>query len=256
MIKNKLKDKLKNGDTAIGTFVMCNSPEIVEIVGITGFDFVVLDTEHGPLSIESTQNLIRAAEVRGITPITRITESSETTVLRSLDVGAYGIQVPQVNDAHTASEIVKFSKYYPKGIRGIAMPRSGDYGNVDVSKYIENANDETIIIVHCENKQSLDNLDEIAKVPGIDVIFLGPYDMSQSLGIPGQVNHPYIQEAAQRVIKVCRQNGIAAGTFVGNGEEARKKAEQGFQYIIMGMDVTLFSNVCKYEISRAKSKEF
>ena len=97
MFHNKLKQTLKNGGTAIGMFITCDSPDIVEVVGLTGFDFIIIDTEHGPLSVETTQNLIRSAELRGMTPITRVTEQSETTILRSLDAGAHGIQVPQVN---------------------------------------------------------------------------------------------------------------------------------------------------------------
>lgn len=254
MIQNRLKKIIKEGKQAFGTFVMCNSPDIVEIIALSGFDFIVIDTEHGPLTVESTQHLIRAAECRGMTPITRVTEGSETTILRSLDVGAHGIQVPQVNTPEIAESIVKSAKYFPMGKRGIAMPRAADYGTVNPMKYFSHENEETLIVAHCENKQGLDNLDEIVKTPGVDIVFLGPYDMSQSLGIPGQVNHPMIEEVAERVLKACKAAGKAAGIFVGNGEQAKLRAEQGFQYITIGMDVTLFASVCRNEISKAKEK--
>lgn len=254
MIKNKLKQLLKGGEVAFGTFVMCNSPDVVEVIAISGFDFIVIDTEHGPLSIESTHNLIRAAELRGITPITRVTEGKETTIIRSLDVGAHGIQVPQVNDKRTAENIVKYSKYFPEGIRGIALPRASDYGAVHPIEYFKLENEETLIIVHCENKIGLENLEQIAEVPGIDVIFLGPFDMSQSLGIVGQVNHPMIEEVAERVLWISKSAGKAAGIFVSDGEQAKLRAKQGFQYITIGIDVSLLGKACRNEINKAKSQ--
>ncbi len=252
MFHNKIKSTIQNGGTAIGTFFTCNAPDLVEIIALSGFDFVVIDTEHGPLSIESTINLIRAAELRGITPITRTTNTMESTILRSLDVGSHGIQVPQVPNAEIAKQIVKSAKYFPIGNRGLAMPRSSDYGIHPPMEYFKHTNRETMIIVHCENEESLNNIDEIAQIPEIDVIFLGPFDMSQSLGIPGEVNHPLIKEAANKVIRVCQANGKAAGIFVSSGEQAKIKMQEGFQYITIGMDTTLFSKICSQEISKAK----
>lgn len=248
MFENKLKNIFQSGDAAIGSFITCNSPDLIEIMALSGFDFVVIDTEHGPVSVESTQHLIRAAEVQGITPITRVTESSESTILRSLDVGAHGIQVPQVNNKNTALNIVKSTKYFPVGNRGLALARSGNYGIVNPLDYFKKANEETMIIVHCENKVCLDNLEEIVKIPEIDVVFLGPFDMSQSLGIPGQINHPLIEEACNKVVDICKNAGKVAGIFVLDGSQAKLRAKQGFQYITIGLDTTLFSKVCKNEI--------
>lgn len=252
MFQNKIKNALKEGSTVIGTFLTCNAPDLVEIMGLSGFDFVVIDTEHGPMSVESTVNLIRAAELRGLTPITRVTNSMDSTILRSLDVGAHGVQVPQVNNAEIAKHIVKSTKYFPIGNRGLAMPRSSDYGAHPPIDYFNHTNEETMIILHCENKEGLANIEEIAKIPEVDVIFLGPFDMSQSMGVPGEVNHPLVQEAAQRVVEVCKANGKAAGIFVTDGEQAKMKIAEGFQYIAMGLDITLFSKVCKSEIDKIK----
>ncbi len=250
MFYNKLKQTLKDGGTAIGMFITCDSPDIVEVVGLTGFDFIIIDTEHGSLSVETTQNLIRSAELRGITPITRVTEQSETTILRSLDVGAHGIQVPQVNNKSIAEGIVKATKYFPLGNRGLALARASEYGLIDAMEYFEKSNEETLIVAHCENKQGLDNLEEIVKVPEIDVIFLGPFDMSQSLGIPGQIYHPMIEAAAERVLKLSHSSGKAAGIFVSNGEQAKLRIQQGFQYVALGLDITLFASACKNELKK------
>jgi 4-hydroxy-2-oxoheptanedioate aldolase len=245
MIQNKLKEIFARGGTALGTFVTLDSPDVVEILALAGFDFVVLDNEHGPLTHATSQNLIRAAELRGITPIVRIPNAFESTILHTLDVGAHGIQVPQVNDAETAKAIVSRSKYKPGGSRGVAFPRSADFGLTDISRYFEHENSQVIIVTHCENTAGLENLDAICQIPEIDVIFLGPYDMSQSMGITGQVSHPKILEAARKVAGTAKKYGKAAGIYAGSGEAARDWARQGFQYITVGMDIVLFGEKCK-----------
>jgi 4-hydroxy-2-oxoheptanedioate aldolase len=253
MFKNKLKEALKNGETKFGTFSILNSEEIVEIIGLSGFDFVIIDTEHGPGSIESSIGLIRAAESKGITPIIRVTEPSVTTILRSLDIGSHGILVPQVNDKETAENIVKSAKYYPVGNRGVAFARSADYGNGnDTKEYFKMSNEETMIIAQCESKEGLENLEEIIKVPEVDAIFFGPFDMSQSLGIPGQLTSKQIEDVAEKILKVCKDNGKAAGIFVADGEQAKKRAEQGFQFIGLGMESMLICNAFKKELNLAK----
>jgi len=253
MVNNKLKKIFAEGKTALGTFVLCNAPDLVEVIGITGFDFVIIDNEHGPMGQESSQHLIRAAELRGITPIVRIPNSMESTILHTLDVGAHGIQVPQVNDPETAKDIISRSKYYPLGRRGVAFPRSADYGQTDISKYFDSANNETMVVVHCENQACLENLDAICQIPGIDVIFLGPYDMSQSMGITGQVTHPRIQEAAEKVVATSKKHGKVAGIFAGSGAIAKERAAQGFQYIALSMDTVLFAAKCKQEVEAFRS---
>ena len=233
----------------MGSFVTCNTPDFVEILALAGFDFVVIDNEHGPMGQESSQHLIRAAELRGITPIVRIPDSLEGTILHILDVGAHGIQAPQVNDSETAEAIVRRSKYHPLGARGVAFPRSADYGLTDLGKYFDHANSQVLIVTHCENTVCLDNLEAICQVPGIDVIFLGPYDMSQSMGITGQVTHPRIQEAAEKVLTTAKKYGKAAGIFAGTGAIAKERAAQGFQYITVGLDTTLYAARCKQEVA-------
>jgi len=247
---NELKKKLLDGKSVIGTFITCNAPDLVEICALSGMDFVVIDTEHGPMSAESTQHLIRAADYRGITPIVRIPNRLDSTILHVLDIGAHGIQVPQVNDAQAAKEVVLSSKYEPVGKRGIAFPRSADYGLTDLSKYFDYENNQTMIIVHCENKLGLENLEDICQIPEIDVVFLGPYDMSQSMGVTGQVTHKLVENAAKKVIEVTKKYGKIAGIFVSDGETAKKRQKQGFQYIAMGMDTTLFSSKCIQEIKK------
>ena len=253
MVTNNLKKIFAEGKAALGTFTVCNAPELVEILGITGFDFVVIDAEHGPLGPESALSLIRAAELRGITPIVRIPSSMESTILHMLDIGAHGIQVPQVNDPDTAKAIVHRSMYHPTGRRGVAFARANDYGKMDMEEYFKYENSQVMIVAHCENTIGLENIDAICQIPEIDVIFLGPYDMSQSMGIPGQVTHPRIQEAAKKVIETTKKYGKVAGIYAGSGEIAKERAAQGFQYITVGMDTILFAAQCKKEVEAFKS---
>ncbi len=221
---------------------MClNSSDVVEIGGLAGFDFVILDCEHGYLSPETTMGLVRAAQVGHRVPITRVTYNGETEILRALDVGAYGVQVPQINTAENAELAVRRAKYHPRGIRGSAMTRSCDYGKTPYMEYIQHENDQTLVTVHIENVIGLNNIEEIAAVDGVDVLFLGPYDMSRSMGIPGQTKDPKIQEAADRVLEVCKKYGKIPGVYAEYPEVARRRAEQGFRYIPIGVATTLIT---------------
>lgn len=251
MFTNELKKKLKAGKTAFGVFNLINTPEVIEIMGLAGFDFVVIDGEHGPAGPLDSQDLIRAAEFRNMTPVVRATENARTTILRFLDVGAHGIQIPQINSAEEASEAVKRAKYFPEGNRGIALPRSADYGAVPPLDYFNHANGETLVVAQCESVRGLENVEEIARVPGVDVVFLGPFDMSQSMGIPGQLDHPRVEEAAEKILKACRDNGKAAGIFVVDGKNARKRAEQGFQYITINLESSLLYKAFRNELEEA-----
>ncbi|NLW24331.1 MAG: 4-hydroxy-2-oxovalerate aldolase [Clostridia bacterium] len=244
---NQLKRKLKEGKPVVGPFVMSNSPDNVEILSLAGFDFVILDSEHGPMGVEGIMGLIRAAESRGCTPIARVTENTETNILRLLDVGAYGLHVPQVNTKEQAENMVRAAKYYPLGSRGSALARSSGYGLLDVNEYFRKANEETMLIPHIENIQGVENLKEIVKVSGIDVIFVGPMDLSQSLGLPGETHHPKVEETIQRVLDITLDSGLIAGTLALTPEEAARRIEQGFKYIAYSVDTLLLGKIAKKE---------
>ncbi len=241
---NTLKRKLDWGQPVIGPFLTLNCPDLVELMGLTGFDFLIIDTEHGPMEAESIQNLIRAAELRGITPIVRVSDTRDVTILKTLDVGAHGIQVPQVNSPEAAQAVVRAAKYFPVGTRGAAMPRAADYGLRPFDEHLASANDETMVIVHCENRVGLSCIEEIAATPGVDVIFVGPYDLSQSLEFPGLIDSPQVVMAVERALKAARNAGKPAGIFVTSEEEACMRLDQGFRYIAYSMDSILFAGTC------------
>jgi 4-hydroxy-2-oxoheptanedioate aldolase len=245
MINNRLKRALKEGKVVIGTFIASAAPEFVEIIGISGFDFVVIDTEHGPLSLETTGNLIRAAELRGLTPIIRIRENSETMILRALDIGAHGVQIPQIRTKGDADNAVQWAKYHPVGKRGVAMPRAIDFGVNDLLESYRISNEETMLVVNCESEEGYNNLDEILSVPEIDVLFLGPFDMSQSFGLPLQFGHPKMIEVVDEFCRKTKNAGKIAGIHTATAEQAKLRAKQGFQYISIQMFETLVAKACK-----------
>lgn len=242
---NTLKDALNQGQTVLGSFVSINSPDLVEIMGISGFDFAIFDTEHGPMNPQGLANLFRSAELRGMVPVARVTNSDPTTILRTLDVGAKAIHIPQVNSVEAAENVSRAARYFPRGTRGMAMPRSASYGALQPDEYRRQANEDVMVIPHCENILALNVLEGIAAVEGIDMVFLGPFDMSQSLGIPGQISHPRMDEVRERVLSVIADAGKPAGTFVTSIEEAKLRREQGFRYLAYGVDARIFGAACK-----------
>ena len=243
---NNLKKAIKEGKTVFGPFLKFTDPAAVEIMGFAGFDFVIIDEEHGPISTQSAQNMIRAAESVNITPVIRVSSNDEALILRALDIGAQGIEIPQINKKSDAIQAVKSVKYSPQGERGVCRyVRAANYSSMDKFKYFKSANEETMIIAHIEGVEGIKNLDEILSVYGIDVIFIGPYDLSQSLGIPGEVNHPLVIEKMKEVILKCKQSKVAVGTFADDIKTAKLWVLLGVQYMSFSVDVGILYETSK-----------
>lgn len=241
----KFRNKLENGEYVYGPFMKTSDPMFVEAVGLAGFDYVILDMEHGPVTIENQQNNIRAAEARKTVPIIRLKDRAENTIGKALDIGAYGIQVPQINNAKEAENVVKFAKFYPYGMRGVCrFVRAADYSNCDRYEFFENSKD-VLIILQLEGIKAIENLDEILEVDGVDILFIGPYDLSQSLGIPGQVNNPIVVDAMKGIVEKARAKGKKVGTFVATPADLKMWKEIGVQYLSYSVDVGIFMDACK-----------
>ena len=254
MKKNNLKKALHDNKIVFGPFLKITDPAVVEIMGFAGFDFAIIDEEHGPISMESAQNMIRAAESVNITPIIRVGDNNEALILRALDIGAQGIEIPQVNSRSDAVRAVKSVKYSPQGERGVCRyVRAANYSSMDKFKYFKSANDETMIIAHIEGVKGINNLDEILLVSGIDVIFIGPYDLSQSLGIPGEVNHPLVVEKMKEVILKCKENKVAVGTFADDVKTAKSWISLGIQFMSFSVDVGILYEASKNIINKFKN---
>lgn len=231
MVKNRAKEKLLAGQQALGVSVMIPSPHVIDMIGKLGFDWVLIDREHGAISRESMELMIMAANASGITPIVRPPSSSPEAILEALDSGAMGIQIPHVSTAETARQIVQAAKYHPLGGRGLAVgTRSAGYGfGFSMEHYVRDANEQTLICVQLEDRLALENLDEIAQVDGIDVIFIGPSDLSQAMGFPGQKDRPEVQQAISKAIQAIIRSGRTAGT-AGKATDLGRAARQGVQY--------------------------
>ncbi len=229
---NRMKAKMYAGEPAIGVQVSFFAPQIVEMLGLLGIDWVMLDCEHGSLSDESVEIMAMAALASGTTPIARPRANRPEYILRVLDAGCLGVQVPHVNTADEARAVVESVKYAPLGKRGIAAPRAAGYGALAGGRkeYIEWSNRETLVCVQIEEVEALRNLDQILKVEGIDVFFIGPSDLSQSMGYGDNPGHPEVLKAIQDGFKKILGVGKLAG-ISGNDESLKRYADMGVRYL-------------------------
>ncbi len=251
MKQNDLKKRMADSKTVFGLFINSGSTIACEIAGLSGFDFVMIDSEHGPTDPIRNRDLITAAEYRDVAPIVRVPNGDYDTILRTLDVGAHGIMVPQVNTQEQAQAVAEAALYTPKGNRGVATTRAGDYGFFQpMSEYFRQANERNLVIVQCENVKAVPNLDEICKIPGIDVVFVGPYDLSASMKTPGKVDYESIRPIADLVLEKTSANGKIAGIFTKDPTEARMYEEMGFRFIIVSTDISCLVSGCRQAADR------
>jgi 4-hydroxy-2-oxoheptanedioate aldolase len=221
----------------LGPFSKTSDGQMIEAIGQAGMDFIILDLEHGPNDIANLADLIRAAEASGMAAVVRPQRLDQ--VGRALDLGATAVQMPHVSSADDARRLVHAARFAPDGQRGVCRyVRAAGYSAVNRQTYFTSAN-ACIVIAQVEGTQGLRNLPAIIDVPGIDVIFVGVYDLSQSLGLTGQVEAPAVQSALEDVARQCRDRGITCGTFVESVEQARRLAAMGMRYLCYGVDVGL-----------------
>lgn len=253
--ENKMKRIFSEGKYAVGTFVKINDPSSIEALGICGFDFVVIDNEHVSMSKQALVDVIRAAELTGLVPIVRVRENSPVEILQALDSGALGVQIPQVNTKEDAKIAVGSCKYEPRGNRGFAPShRAAGYGTMNIYDYIQMSNDNTLVVCHCETVECMNNLDEILKEEDLDVVFIGPMDLSQSMGIIGEGNNPKLIEAIDSIIDKVIKAGKAVGTVAPNEEKAKEYIEKGVQFITISSDLGMITTVSKNIIKSLKGE--
>ena len=233
MRKNLTKEKILAGETTYGVFVNLPSPHIVEIIGNLGFDFALIDAEHGPMDLETCEQMIRAADVVDTTPLVRIAMNIQQNILRYLDMGALGVQLPLLNNKADVENVVRSVRYRPEGRRGLAGVRANSWGMWGpLGEYVVEANRQNLVICQIETLEAVENLKEILTVPGIDVVFIGPNDLSQAMGYPGQMKHPEVQKTIDKLVEEIHAAGKALGTVAYDLETLKKRKEQGFQFIV------------------------
>ncbi len=207
---NALRTKLSSGSKAVGTMVAeFRQPAVIQLLANASFDFVIIDCEHGPFSLETVADLARVGSSLGITPIARVPELGYVPIATALDAGAQGVMVPRIYTAAEAAQAVSIAKYPPAGERGCALGRGHTrFRGGDVASTMADANAQTMVVIQIETREALEAIDDIVAVPGVDVAFVGPTDLSIALGVPGQVGSAEIEQAILRVAAACRRAGV------------------------------------------------
>ena len=203
-----------------------------------------------------SEDMVRAAKLTGMSAVIRVLDNDPVMISRALDIGADAVQVPQISTKEDAEQVVRAAKFSPLGERGVCRyVRAAEYTNIDKYAYFDKANKDTLVIIQVEGEEGVKNIEDILSVDGIDVIFLGPYDLSQSLGVPGQVDHPKVTEMMEEVIAAARERGKAVGTFVDTIEAGSKWIELGVQYISYSVDVGIIMEKCKDTVEKLRASK-
>lgn len=235
-----LKTTLREGRVAVGCFVKHPSPGIAEILGLLGWDFIVIDTEHGPIDRLACENIVRAAEIGGAAAIVRVPAIERAPILQALDSGAQGIQAPLVGSLVDAEATVALAKYAPEGTRGLGGVRALSYGvSGSFAEHVARANAQSLVVCQIETGAGLDALEEICAVPGVDVVFAGPTDLAQSLGVVDQRDHPDLTAAIERIAVSALEAGKILGILVSDEADAARWIERGARYVGFNIESVL-----------------
>ena len=222
---------------------MIGNSVVAEIIAQAEFDWVAVDMEHGTMDWSQALINMQAIEVNSCIPLCRLPINEPVAFKHALDSGAMGVIVPMVNTEEEARNAVRWSKYPPVGSRGVGVCRAHRYG-ANFYEYVETANDKAAVILQIEHIDAVNNIEAICKVPGVDVVFIGPYDLSGSMGVIGQTRHKDVEQAIDHVVSVAQSNGIVPGIHVVEPKpgEIQEKINAGFRFIAVGSDVTVLSN--------------
>jgi 2-keto-3-deoxy-L-rhamnonate aldolase RhmA len=255
MNRKKVKNDISSKKMSFGSWVQIPNVFTAEMMARSGFDWLAIDLEHGMIDLETAFQLIQVIDCSGVIPLVRLHVNDESTIRRVLDAGAGGVIVPMVNSAEDARRAVNAVKYPPLGKRSFGLGRAHDFG-LGFDEYVRTINDRSIVVVQIEHIDALKNLDHILQVPGIDAIIIGPYDLSGSLGVPGQFDHPGFKEALRTIIERVRKSTVALGMHIVHPTETELQERQsaGFTFIGLGMD-TIFLQEGSHHVTRyAKNK--
>ena len=246
-MNNRLLNKFLANEKSYGLMSHLRSTEAIEAIALAGFDYVIIDTEHSPINYSESAKYILAANKAGISPIVRIDDISREKVLKALDAGAHGIIGPHIHDVQEVKKLVEYAKFAPLGQRGYCPTADGLWGFDEVydlegiQGYMKQKNEKTLLIPQCETVEALESIEEIINVEGVDGIMFGPFDLSISMGIPGQFDHPDFQAAIDRVLKAVNDAGKFALMF-GKGDFLRENLNKGYHSGILGVDITYLIN--------------
>lgn len=231
-MENRLKLALGRGEAVVGIFVPMPSPEVIEIVAAAGFGYVLLDGEHGRVGPENAYPMLLAAEARDVPTVVRVGQNDRQVILKYLDLGVGGVMIPQTNTLESAREAVAAMRYHPRGVRGLAGGRTFDFGlGEPAASLVPSLNERVLSIVQFEHVDAMNELDAILDLPDLDVLFVGPNDLAQSMGFPGQPGHPDVEAMIERVVAAARNKPVALGTVAADAAAINRRLEQGFRMI-------------------------
>jgi 4-hydroxy-2-oxoheptanedioate aldolase len=245
-----LKARLAAGRTVIGTWVNSAAPEVVETLGLAGFDVVVLDLEHGEFGPEALPGLLRAAAAGGTHALVRASHLAPSEIGRALDAGAEGVVVPNLEDPEQVAMVVAAAHYPPDGTRGAAPNvRAAGYGITPFAAYRERAEADVLVVAQVEGPRALDRIEALLAVPGVDVLFIGPFDLSQHLGVPGRTDHPLVVEAMHGVVEAAGARGVATGTWAPSVAQAGTWIEAGVRFVTVSSSTAMFTEAATSTVS-------
>jgi 2-keto-3-deoxy-L-rhamnonate aldolase RhmA len=239
-----LKEKLRQKRVTLGSWITLGHPSIAEIMASAGYDWLVVDLEHTTISIDQAGELIRVIDLCGVAPLVRLTSNEADQIKRVMDAGAHGIVVPMVNSVDDAVRAVAATRYAPQGIRGVGLARAQRFGN-GFSDYLQWQKDGPVVIVQIEHQAALNHLEEIFSVPGLDGFIIGPYDLSCSMGMPGEFDRPEFKAAMDQILATGLRMNFPAGLHIVEPDEARLRQviTEGYRFIAYSVDIRML-DVC------------
>jgi len=254
-MKNLVKKKFKKRKLSVGSWLSLANTTIAEIMAKSGFDWIAIDMEHSVIGIQNIESLCQVIEANGSVPLVRLSSNDSVLAQRVMDAGAYGIIVPKVNTKKDAIKAVQSIKYPPEGMRGVGLYRAQEFGS-KFEKYKDVVNQESLVVVQVENIKAVENIEEILSVKGIDGLFIGPYDLSCSLGVPGKLDHPSVRKARNKFINAARERGVIAGIHVvyPSLKELKRRIEEGYKFIAYSTDAIVLNDHFRKIMSQLKQK--
>jgi 2-keto-3-deoxy-L-rhamnonate aldolase RhmA len=241
-----LKTRLEGRELTVGSWITLGHPAVAEIMAKAGFDWLTIDMEHSAITLHQTQQLIQIIELSGVVPLVRVGKNEPNLIKRVMDAGSHGVIVPMVNSMEEAEQAVASVKYPPKGFRGVGLARAQSYG-ADFEGYRRWNETESVVIVQVEHIKAVENLESILSVEGVDGLIIGPYDLSGSLGVPGQFEHPEVVGALQRVKDVTKAMNAVSGFHVipPDPREVARKTDEGYLFVAYSLDILFLGNSCR-----------
>lgn len=250
----QLKSKLSQGELTIGSWITLGHPAIAEIMAAAGFDWLVLDMEHSVLELSEIQTLIQVLDGQQCPAIVRLTSNHPDQIKRVMDAGATGVMVPMVKSAADAKAAVQSVYYPPRGQRGVGLARAQGYG-ARFQQYRGWLEDNAVIVAMIEHVDAVKAIDEILAVDGIDAYIIGPYDLSGSMGRPGELDHPDVQSAIARVLEAGQRSGKPGGIHViePDQDELQRRIAAGFNFLGYGLDIRILDSLCRSHMQNIKA---